>query len=113
MTTSKWDAYEAFGEKAVSDNTKSKLQKLISENLGEYAFMGNTFSLPFYDKLIKMEIDEIEVKINGVKLFESNQVCFKCKSKKVQSMPIQVAAADEPLAMKHTCLQCQHVRIER
>lgn len=100
-----WESYEIGNQKLLDESVYKKL--------GKYHFLANIFRINKNEQLIKTEIEENERRINGVELMESFRVCKKCGSRNIQSVPFQVAAADEAIPLKNTCLKCGFVEIER
>lgn len=93
--------------------SKKEDRDRITEKLGKYNFLGNVFMLTPNEKIINTEIDDNNRRIKGAELMESFRKCRKCGSRNIQSVPFQIAAADEAIPLKNTCLRCGFMEIER
>lgn len=106
-----YEIYESTDKKPGDLIIKDK--KNIIEKLGKYNFLGNVFMLVPNEKIINTEIDDNNRRIKGAELMESFRKCRKCGSRNIQSVPFQMAAADEAIPLKNTCLKCGFMEIER
>lgn len=102
--TEHWEKYE-IGENKPLD------KKLIKE-LGDFHFLGNIFNLEINKNLLKNEIENNNIRINGIEMASSSKKCKKCGFNSIQSMPFQYRSADEGMGIKHRCMQCGNIEIE-